>query len=207
MVEIKPSVFPLRESEDKAERSARERNVDLDAAGEAGPISRLLVAGKEGVDGLALAFQAGASFFADPLSTACRPAQILMPGQLVESDGSEAPLEPHDLPLAVRRFHGPVLSFELCERRGLMAQALHNGLSRRIGRDQQTPIAARLLDDVWTFDVSAQLYVGPFHAFDDARESGLVFVGRPRPVIALGTSRFYLLLISSAELARSAEPS
>lgn len=92
MVEIKPSVIPLRESEDKAERPARGRDVDLDAAGETGPISRFLVAGEEGVNGLTLAFQARASFFADPLGTACRPAQILMPGQLVESDGSEAPL-------------------------------------------------------------------------------------------------------------------
>jgi hypothetical protein len=36
---------------------------------------------------------------------------------------------------------------------------------------------------------------------------GRFLFGRPRPVIALGTSRFYLLLINSAELAGRAEPS
>lgn len=56
MVEIKPSVFPLRKPEDKAERTAGRRKVDLDAAGETGSIPCFLVAGKEGVDGLALAF-------------------------------------------------------------------------------------------------------------------------------------------------------
>jgi hypothetical protein len=48
-----------------------------------------------------------------------------------------------------------MLSFELRESRGLMAQALHDGSSRRIGRNHETPVAPRLLNDVGTFDVSA----------------------------------------------------
>lgn len=98
MVEVKPSVFPLRESEDEAEGSAGRRKVDLDAAGEAGSIPRLLVTGEERIDGLALAFQARTSFVADPLRTARRSAQIRMPSQLVKSDGSKTPLERHDYP-------------------------------------------------------------------------------------------------------------
>ena len=74
----------------------------------------------------------------------------------------------------VRRFHGPVLSFKLRERCGLMTQTLHDGLGRRIGRNHETPIAPRLLNDVCTFDVSAQLYVGPLHVPDDVREAGCV---------------------------------
>lgn len=55
-----------------------------------------------------------------------------------------------------------------------MAQTLHDGSGRRIGRNHETPIAPRLLNDVGTFDVSAQLYVGPLHVLDDAREAGCV---------------------------------
>lgn len=98
MVEVDPSVLPFRKSEDEAERSTGRRKVDLDATGKTGSISRVLVAGEECVDGLALAFQARASLFADPLRTTRRSAQILMPGQLVEGDGSEAALERHDYP-------------------------------------------------------------------------------------------------------------
>lgn len=55
-----------------------------------------------------------------------------------------------------------------------MAQALHDGLGGRIGRNHKTPIAASLLDKLETFDVSTQLYVGPFHIFNDARETGRI---------------------------------
>jgi hypothetical protein len=92
MVKIEASVFPLRESEDEAEGSARRRKVDLDAARKTGPIPRLLLAGEERVNGLAFALQARASFFANSLRTAGRLVQILVPGQLVKSDGSKAPL-------------------------------------------------------------------------------------------------------------------
>lgn len=67
-----------------------------------------------------------------------------------------------------------MLSFELCESCGLVAQTLHDGLGGRIGRNHEPPITACLLDNVGTFDVSAQLYVGPFHSFDDARETGRI---------------------------------
>lgn len=98
MVEVEPSVLPFGESEDEAERSTRRRKIDLDAAGETGSVPRFLVAGEEGVYGLTLAFQARPRFFADPLRTPRRVAQILMPGQLVESDVGEAPLDWHGYP-------------------------------------------------------------------------------------------------------------
>ena len=107
MVEVEPSVFPFCKSEDEAERSPRRRNVDLDATRKTGSIPRLFVAGKERVDGLALALQARASFFADPLRTARRLAQIRMPDQLVKGDGSKAALERHDYPSPSGGWTGP----------------------------------------------------------------------------------------------------
>jgi hypothetical protein len=107
MVEIEPSVLPFGESEDEAEGSARRRKVDLDTSGETGPIPRFLVASEEGVDSLALTFQPRPSFFAYPLRTARRLAQILMPGQLVESDVSEAPLVWHVYPSPSGGFTAP----------------------------------------------------------------------------------------------------
>jgi len=98
MVEIEPPVLPFGESVDEAKRSARRRKVDLDASGKTCSIPRFLVADEEGVDSLPLTFQPKPSFFAYPLRAARRLAQILMPGQLVERDVSEAPLDWHDYP-------------------------------------------------------------------------------------------------------------
>jgi len=107
MVEIEPPLLPFGESEYEAERSSRRRKVDLGASRETGSIPRFLVAGEESVDSMALTFQPGPSFFAYPLRTARRLAQILMPGQLVESDVSEAPLDRHVYPSPSGGFTAP----------------------------------------------------------------------------------------------------
>jgi hypothetical protein len=107
MVEIEPSVLPFRESEDEAEGSARRRKVDLDASGETSSVPRFLVAGEKRVDSLTLSFQPEASFLGDPLRAARCLAQILVPGQLVESDLSEAPLDWHAYPSPSGGFTAP----------------------------------------------------------------------------------------------------
>lgn len=98
VVEIEPPVLASGESEDEAKRPTGRRKVGLDAAGKPCSIPRFLGTGEEGVDGLALAFQAQPRFFANPLRTPRRLAQILMPSQLVESDVGEAPLDRHAYP-------------------------------------------------------------------------------------------------------------
>lgn len=46
MVEIEPPIFVLRESVHEAKRASGRRDVDLHAAGEAGAVPRILIAGK-----------------------------------------------------------------------------------------------------------------------------------------------------------------
>src|SRR5215213_6420093 len=129
VVQIKPPILALRKPVDEAEWSAWWRQVNLDATREARPVPSILIAGEKRVYGLSLALKPGAGFFPDPPRAACGLAQILLPSEVVESNGREPPLEGQNYPSPSAGLTTPCTASNSasvagsCPRRSMIARA------------------------------------------------------------------------------------
>lgn len=172
VIEIEPPVLALRDPVDEAERSTWRRQVDLDAGRQARSVPCVLIAGEQGVYCLPLTFQPRAGFFTDPLALPVVLLRSFCQARSSNATGTNPRLSGTGLPLAVGGLHSPELSLELRERRGLVAQALHYRLGRRIGRNYEATVVASLLDNVRPLDIAAQFHVRLVHGVDDCRGFG-----------------------------------
>jgi hypothetical protein len=171
--ELRPALVQL-DAEDHSEFPVGVGEADLHAVGEAGPFWTLVFAGEKMGHRDAVLLEVASGGERDLSTRIARSIQVFGEGGDIEQRRRAACSRVvQRLPLAVGGSHRAVLGFEVGQSPRFGAEALADGLKRRVGNESERPVGALLGDDVLAGPIAAEPDVGmQLHANNVGRRRG-----------------------------------